>query len=874
MRKIVDLSDSGLEIIPHEIFLENTVEVLILDNNKIKIIPDEISNLKKLVELSLNNNNIQKISTEISKLNHLETISLSDNSLQEVPLEIFKVKSLKNLYLYNNHIGKINKRIKELTNLEILILSNNNLFELPNELGLLSKLIELDLSFNQLFELNNSILKLSKLELLNISNNQISELPSITKELPKLINLSLRYNPLELPPPEIAVERSYDDSNIFKIRKYFKEYLGGKSDYLFEIKLLLIGEGRVGKTSISKKLSIPKYLLKDEESTNGIEIKPWIISKKDFEKTQDSILSPSKNLRINIWDFGGQEIYHATHQFFLTKRSLYLLVTESRQEDKHEDFYYWLNSIKVFGDNSPTIIIQNKCDQPIKDIPLKELKSVFPNIQFLHRVSCKNNFGITDLKNEIKKLITNTNLLPHLGTPLPKIWVDIRREIENIQDSGKDYISYIEYLSICNKYEMEEERAIFLIEFFHDIGVVLYFKDDFILKDTVFVNHEWVTNSVYKVLDNKQIIANYGNFTTNDLESVWKLNRFYNKRIELLTLMKKFELCFELSKDTFLVPQLLQVDEIEHNWTDSKDSLNYYFQYKFMPKGILTRLIVKRNNDIFNSIYWRYGVILEYSNTKAIIREKYFDRQITINIQGRNKKLLLEIIKKSIKEIHSDFHNIEFNEMIPCCCETCKESISPYYFSYNELETRKKKKKETIECYFSYEDVKIDSILSNIQIEENETVNILKENKVFISYSHKDNKWLDKVVNHLTVLKKEGYEMDLWSDKKIKASQKWKDEISNSINSSKICILLISTDFLNSDFIINNELPLILNIASKKGVQIIPINLRPSRFTKNKILSEFQSINEPNNPLSKLTLPRQEEVLVNLTNRVEEILFS
>lgn len=870
---IIDLSNQALNEIPKFVFKEAKINRLILDNNNISHIPAQISKLENLVELSINDNKIEKISPSISNLKNLNTISLANNYLTRIPKELFKIINLKVLYLYENQIESIDKRIAQLTNLEELILWRNNLFELPNEIGLLTNLLALDVRHNQLYKLNDAILKLSKLELLDLAFNQISELPVITKELPKLINLSLSNNPLELPPPEIAIEKNLYDSNISKIRKYFKEYLVGKTDYLFEIKLLLIGEGRVGKTSISKKLSIPRYTLKDEETTLGIEVKPWIISKKDFEKSDKTIIELKKNLRVNIWDFGGQEIYHATHQFFLTKRSIYLLVTESRQEDKHDDFYYWLNCIKVFGDNSPTIIVQNKCDQPVKDIPLKEFQKAFPNIQFLQKISCKNNSGIEELKEQLKEIIANNKLLPHLGTPLPKVWVDIRREIEDLQDRGTDYISYETYLSICRKHKMEANSASLLIEFFHDIGIVLYFKDDWELKDTVFVNHEWVTNSVYKVLDNEDVILNHGRLNTAVLEEIWKKRRYYNKRRELLSLMQKFELCFEISSNNYLVPQLLQVDEVEHDWNENENTLRYYYQYKFMPKGILTRLIVKRNNEICNSYYWRYGVILEYAETRALIREKYFERKLMIEIQGKNKKLLLEIIKKSVKEIHSDFNNIEFEEMLPCCCNSCKENHEPYFYKLSEIDIRKKKNKLTIECYLSYEDVLLNNILSNVEF-SSDLIDESKNNKsVFISYAHPDTSWLVRVTTHLSVLKKEGYNLDIWSDEQIKASQKWRDEIYKSLDKAKIGILLISTDFLASDFIMDNELPILLKYAESKGTEIIPVILSPSRFLRHEILSKFQSINNPSIPLSEMTVSKQDAVLVELTDRVEEILF-
>lgn len=73
---------------------------------------------------------------------------------------------------------------------------------------------------------------------------------------------------------------------------------------------------------------------------------------------------------------------------FLTRRSLYLLVTESRKEDKHEDFYYWLNIIRLLGDRSPVLLVLNKCDQPTKELPFNEYRQRFPALSEYLKVSC------------------------------------------------------------------------------------------------------------------------------------------------------------------------------------------------------------------------------------------------------------------------------------------------------------------------------------------------------------------------------------------------------------------------------------------------------------------------------------------------------
>jgi GTPase SAR1 family protein len=873
---LLDLTGKNLDIIPDDVFKLTNLRTLILDNNNLTDIPSSISELANLEVLSLNSNKLKTVNTNISKLTKLKTLSIADNNLTELHGNIFNISNLKSLFAYDNKINNLSKDISRLKKLETLILSNNNLTEIPKTISNLRLLQEINLSHNKIIQIPKELYDIQKLELIDLSYNQLSEIPKLISELPKLVNLSLRGNPLELPPQEIAFEKDLSSNNINKIRKYFREFTAGNTDYLFEIKLLLLGEGRVGKTSIAKTITDPKYRLENEASTQGIEITPWVMSKKEFKKNKNEI-SPQKNLRINIWDFGGQEIYHSTHQFFLTKRSVYLLVTESRQEDKPDDFYYWLNCIKLLGDNSPTLIIQNKCDQPLKDLPIKEFKKEFPNILSSIRISCKNGYSktIIELKNEIKNIVSNSNLLPHLGTPLPKVWVDIRKEIELLQDVGKDYFEYNQYLNICKKHGLNEERAGFICEFYHDLGVLLHFHEDWNLKETIFINHEWVTNSVYRVLDNEYVIKNYGVFEDKDLEVIWQPKEYSSKRRELLALMMKFELCFELSKKKYLVPQLLPVDEIEIQWISSNTNLTYEYHYHFMPKGILTRLIVKRSSDIFDNKYWRHGVILHYANTKALIREKYFERKISIEISGENKKLLLELIKKSISEIHSDFSNIQFEELIPCNCDKCKNESSPNLYKLSELEVRLKKDKQSIECYKSYDIVSIKQILEQVKMTPDTNISNLMpriKNNIFISYSHKDRIWLDKILSHIKVLNKEGIETLEWSDLNIKASQKWKKEIYNALESAKIGILLISTDFLNSDFIIDNELPLLLRNAETKGTKLIPVILRPCRFTKNIHLSQFQSINDPRLPLSKLKEYEQEEIMVELTNRIEELI--
>jgi len=144
-----------------------------------------------------------------------------------------------------------------------------------------------------------------------------------------------------------------------------------------------------------------------------------------------------------------------------------------------------------------------------------------------------------------------------------------------------------------------------------------------------------------------------------------------------------------------------------------------------------------------------------------------------------------------------------------------------------------------------------------------------KNNNVFISYSHKDTNYLDRLLVHLRPLEKQGL-IDFWVDTKLKAGDKWKKQIELALSRARVAILLISADFLASDFIVDNELPPILEGAEAKGTRIIPVIIKPCRFTRDPNLKHFQAINDPKQPLIKLTLGGQEEVFDKISEEVEK----
>ena len=122
---------------------------------------------------------------------------------------------------------------------------------------------------------------------------------------------------------------------------------------------------------------------------------------------------------------------------------------------------------------------------------------------------------------------------------------------------------------------------------------------------------------------------------------------------------------------------------------------------------------------------------------------------------------------------------------------------------------------------------------------------------IFISYSHADKRWLERLKKHLKVLSKYSESIEYWEDSKLRGGDKWRDEITSAIKKANVAILLVSTDFLASDFISSDELPPILRKAQEEGTCILPLIVAPCEYEISE-LCDFQAINSPDKTLADL----------------------
>ena len=589
--------------------------------------------------------------------------SWNNGTLTSIPAEIGKLTQLTSLNISNNEINQLPSEIGKLVNLKVLNASFNKLTGLPNEIGNLLSLEELDLAFNKLKKLPETIGDLVNLRRLYLgkayyfslgksrTENRLEALPKRMTQLINLQELDLDSNPLPIP-PEIIKKRFEPD----KILKYYFSIVDQVQRKLNETKVLVVGQGSVGKTSLIKHLIYNEFN-SQEAKTEGISINRLDIEFVGKNKKQKT------TIRVNIWDFGGQEIMHATHQFFLTKRSLYVLVLDSRLTQEENRVEYWLKIIQSFGGESPVLIVGNKIDQHPLDIDRTGLQKKYPNIVGVLETSAATGAGMGEFKNTISKQV---KILPHIHDLLPETWFTVKTKLEELGRQS-NFITHDKYLDLCAENEVSDETSQrTLIGFLHDLGVVLHFQDDPRLEALGILNPQWVTNGVYKILNSHTLFQNKGVLTTSMLDEILNLPEYpRGKRLFIVDMMKKFELCYDIEADkTFLVPDLLPKDEPV---TDGRENaLAFQYHYMVLPSSVITRFIV-RMNEYAQEKVWRSGVVLKDGGNTALVKADIEDRKIFIWVSGDEHKRhdFLSKIRGQFDAIHKTITRLDAKEMVP-----------------------------------------------------------------------------------------------------------------------------------------------------------------------------------------------------------------
>lgn len=599
-----------------------------------------------------------------------------------------------------------------------------------------------------------------------------------------------------------------------------------------EAKLIIIGNGRVGKTSLAKVLTGEKFD-PNENSTHGVKIREWKLP-----------CGNDLTLNLNIWDFGGQERYHNTHSFFLNKRALYLLVWDKATEmdalqnpnpadieHQNFDYNYWLNTIKTRGENSPVIMTQNKIEDGEVQLNQGDITALYKNVCAFEEVSAAKRINLDRLEESIveqyQKAPALKKLIPFV---MPLSQQEARAELKKLCNTEDEpYISIERYQAICDKHQLASAKE--FGTYLHDIGSILFFPEGKgRLKDIVILNPIWATEIIYKVI-NDTVKSKHGYFTKEELivkaedqhedlaeKDARKKGLIFKdyKEVEIfLELMLSFEICFELTftPDTYIMPQYLPLEKpaMVKNWSN-QGCRRFGFEYAYLPRSVIARAITRMGKyALDNKHWWRDGLLIKHKDNLALIEVNYEKKWIEIAIRGENMEKLEDWIREE--------QFAELNQQLPATlvrfCPYCGSSIAE-----EVIQKRMNQGKPTLEC-------KNPACEKTITIEDFYPKSIKKQAKIFISYSNLDAEWQKKLKKAIVTLEYHPqYPATVFDDTQLRGGQDINETLLiEQLHQADIVIFLVSANFIHSKYCREKEVPQAMEQVAHNKSSVLPIIL-------------------------------------------------
>ncbi len=525
--------------------------------------------------LNLACNRLTALPESLGQLTQLQSLNLSGNRLTALPEWLGQLTQLQSLNLSGNRLTALPESLGRLTQLRTLDLGDNRLTALPDSLGQLTQLRHLSLWQNRLTALPKLLGRLPVLEVLIAYDNQLKTLPESLGELAEkgvLTELCLHDNPA-LGLPDEVLGPAYTPSVPLippkppkEILDYYFSTRGGSGQALRELRLIVVGRPKVGKTSLIKRLrGLPMDL--DEVETHGIDIQPL-----DLE-------CPDGMLHARVWDFGGQHVLHAMHEFFLRSRCLYLLVVEQRSNDVERDLTYWLQLIRSYAGDAPVVVALNQSKGIPRSLARATMERDYGPIFAWVPTECapENLAPGANMTIEVLRqaLAAAANRMPEPKKLFPKKWLEIKQWLEDMKEPYLDYASYARHCVELHENDPQQQAA--LAAAMDELGVALNYARDPRLRDTTVLRPNWLANGIYALLRANILapkpLAPDGVLTEEkvgeilavaDQCSVLKAAEYPREKWPfLLRLMNLFQLSFPLDDEgkLYLVPTLLPADE-------------------------------------------------------------------------------------------------------------------------------------------------------------------------------------------------------------------------------------------------------------------------------------------------------------------------
>ena len=531
----------------------------------------------------------------------------------------------------------------------------------------------------------SALASLTTLRWLDCSECRLNPMPVPVWNLDGLRDLYLFRSTVEQVPAEI-LSQSKRDNCLEALRAHYIDLAEGEAS-VPDVKLVILGNGRVGKTQLSRKLRHEAFQT-HWDSTHGIAVRPG-------ELTHDSGDSAA---RLQIWDFGGQDIYHGTHALFLRTRAVFVVAWSNDAENtpsyehqgitfQNHPLVYWLEYVRQFGDeDSPLLIVQTKADNAADDVVPLALEAAARERFGLVRVvqySAANDRGRTELNAALHDAVAWLRHPDRQGAATMGAGrLRVRRRLEALREADMQHpaaerqhrtMDRAAFLRIC-----QEEGGVAsteqLLSYLNNAGAVFYRRGLF--NDKIILDQAWALDAVYAVFQRdkcyRQIQQNQGRFTRQMLHDlVWQDYHVAEQKL-FVSMMLSCGICFihgagdgpEDDATEYVAPDLLPdratVDaRLGTYWDDAQREETQSFAYALLPPGLLRGVTARIGNLARdNAVYWRDGVCVYEgaSRAHAMIEQEHTNEwggTIHVRTQGRGATALLDRLTRWIDEEHA-----------------------------------------------------------------------------------------------------------------------------------------------------------------------------------------------------------------------------
>jgi internalin A len=555
-------------------------------------------------------------------------------TLNRVPPELASLASLRSLDLSRcGHLSGDLSPLAGLTSIRWLDLSWCK--QLSCDLSPLTCLTSLQSLYlrecEQLSDLS-PLAGLTSLRALDLAYTGIRRFTTLESLLPTLKELYLYGCKFDDLPYEVCGGQY--ENVLYKIRAHYQDLKSGKRIDA-EVKILFLGNGGAGKTQLCRRLrglefdpSVP--------TTHGVQLGEMTLSLDGFPA-----------MRLNLWDFGGQDIYHGSHALFLHGQTIFLILwtpelerSASYEESgvllRHRPLSYWIDYLRAFaGTDASVLIVQSQCDTRDKRLSHPPATVDDFNSSRLAAVSAKTDLGLNLLKATIQEAAEDCfhrRPPPPIGVGRVAVRDQLRQMLEKDQQREPiqrqhRLLERVQFDRICDDVGGVSDADI-LLDFLHLTGVVYYRPGLF--GDRIVLDQNWALEAIYAIFDRKKILPllrGYGRFSRADLEALIWSGHTPEEQSVFLGMMESCGICFRLrlldGQWEYLAPELLP------GWSDAQELLfgrlrddppdaEAIARYAFLHDGILRGYLSKLGEQAKDAaIYWKYGCWFYEQTTRS-----------------------------------------------------------------------------------------------------------------------------------------------------------------------------------------------------------------------------------------------------------------